>query len=112
MWQLTGTYVRNACAAGYKGLLQDGEYPSPDFCAALNSEYRDFVTEKLAHPIGQLGTVAGSLTAEASSSPRRGGRAREPRARTGRMRSTLPRTTRSTASTCSSTTNSVGERTT
>src|SRR5699024_2715783 len=24
VWQLCGTYVRNACAAGYKGILQDG----------------------------------------------------------------------------------------
>ncbi len=28
VWQLTGSYVRNACTAGYKGILQDGEYPN------------------------------------------------------------------------------------
>ena len=28
VWQLTGTYVRNACTAGYKGIHQDGAYPS------------------------------------------------------------------------------------
>lgn len=27
VWQLTGRYSRNACTAGYKGILQDGEYP-------------------------------------------------------------------------------------
>ena len=27
VWQLCGTYVRNACTAGYKGQLQDGGYP-------------------------------------------------------------------------------------
>ena len=29
VWQLCGTYVRNACTAGYKGIYQDGAYPSP-----------------------------------------------------------------------------------
>ena len=28
VWQLCGEYVRNACSAGYKGILQDGQYPS------------------------------------------------------------------------------------
>ncbi len=28
VWQLTGRYTRNACSAGYKGILQDGCYPS------------------------------------------------------------------------------------
>ena len=27
VWQLTGSYVRNACTAGYKGIYQDGRYP-------------------------------------------------------------------------------------
>ena len=27
VWQLCGTYVRNACTAGYKGILQDGGVP-------------------------------------------------------------------------------------
>ena len=40
VWQLTGAYVRNACTAGYKGILQDGEYPSRDFLAALNPGLR------------------------------------------------------------------------
>jgi L-ribulokinase len=30
VWQLCGSYVRNACAAGYKGILQDGRYPSTE----------------------------------------------------------------------------------
>ena len=29
IWQLCGEYVRNACTAGYKGILQDGAYPTP-----------------------------------------------------------------------------------
>ena len=55
IWQLCGTYVRNACTAGYKGILQDGAYPSPEFLAALNPDFADFVATKLEHPIGQLG---------------------------------------------------------
>ena len=67
IWQLCGNYVRNACTAGYKGNLQDGEYPSRDFFAALNSDFADFAEQKVAHPIGQLGSAAGWLTAEASA---------------------------------------------
>jgi L-ribulokinase len=67
VWKLTGTYVRNACTAGYKGILQDGKYPSPDFLAALNPAFADFVTTKLEWPIGQLGARAGGLSAEAAA---------------------------------------------
>jgi L-ribulokinase len=67
IWQLCGTYVRNACTAGYKGILQDGAYPSPEFLAALNPGFTDFVTTKLDHPIGQLGARAGGLTAQAAA---------------------------------------------
>ena len=35
VWQLCGTYVRNACTAGYKGILQDGHYPSVEFLEEL-----------------------------------------------------------------------------
>jgi L-ribulokinase len=66
VWRLTGTYVRNACTAGYKGILQDGRYPSPDFLAALNPDFADFVTTKLEWPIGELGARAGGLSAEAA----------------------------------------------
>ena len=66
VWRLCGTYVRNACTAGYKAIRQDGEYPSRDFLAALNPEFADFVSEKVEQPIGELGSVAGRLTAEAA----------------------------------------------
>ena len=66
VWQLSGNYVRNACTAGYKGMLQDGGYPSSEFLAALNPDFAGFVLTKLEHPIGQLGAVAGTLTAEAA----------------------------------------------
>jgi len=66
VWQLCGTYVRNACSAGYKGILQDGHYPGDDFLAALSPRFGDFVNAKLRQPVGQLGDRAGSLTAEAA----------------------------------------------
>jgi L-ribulokinase len=67
IWRLCGSYVRNACTAGYKGIYQDGQYPSRDYLAALNPEFADFVADKLEHPIGQLGERAGGLTAEAAA---------------------------------------------
>ncbi|RZU01835.1 L-ribulokinase [Kribbella rubisoli] len=66
VWQLCGRYVRNACTAGYKGILQDGHYPSADFLEGLAPGFGTFVADKLEHPIGQLGSAAGTLTAEAS----------------------------------------------
>jgi len=66
VWQLCGDYVRNACTAGYKGILQDGEMPSKEFLAALNPEFADFATDKVAHTIGALGASAGILTAQAA----------------------------------------------
>ncbi|MDQ0770545.1 L-ribulokinase [Pseudarthrobacter defluvii] len=67
VWQLCGRYVRNACTAGYKGIYQDGRYPSEEFLAALNPEFKDFVSSKLEHTIGRLGDAAGTLTAEAAA---------------------------------------------
>jgi L-ribulokinase len=67
VWQLTGEYVRNACTAGYKGILQNGEYPSQEFLGALNPDFADFAETKVAHTIGQLGDAAGRLSAEAAS---------------------------------------------
>ena len=67
VWQLTGTYVRNACTAGYKGILQDGAYPSEDFLGALNPDFARFANDKVAHEVGQLGDAAGALSAEAAA---------------------------------------------
>lgn len=66
VWQLCGQYVRNACTAGYKAILQDGKYPSREFLALLNPGFADFVTEKVEQPIGQLGAAAGTLSATAA----------------------------------------------
>ncbi|WP_104193939.1 ribulokinase [Cryobacterium sp. M25] len=67
VWQLTGHYVRNACTAGYKGILQDGAYPGEDFLTALNPGFARFAADKVAHEIGQLGASAGTLSAEAAA---------------------------------------------
>ncbi len=66
VWQLTGRYVRNACTAGYKGILQDGAYPSREFLAALNPDFASFAEDKVEHPIGALASAAGTLSAEAA----------------------------------------------
>ncbi|PQZ94798.1 ribulokinase [Arthrobacter sp. MYb227] len=66
VWQLTGTYARNACTAGYKGILQDGKYPSQEYLAALNPLFADFVSTKLERKVSRLGAAAGKLTAQAA----------------------------------------------
>jgi len=67
VWQLTGRYVRNACSAGYKGILQDGQYPDAEFLAELNPGFAGFVHDKLAAPIGRLGDRAGLLSKQAAA---------------------------------------------
>jgi L-ribulokinase len=67
VWQLCGRYVRNACTAGYKGILQNGRYPSAEFLEELAPGFSGFVPDKLEHEIGQLGDRAGGLTAEAAA---------------------------------------------
>ena len=67
IWQLCGTETRNACTAGYKGIFQDGHYPSRDFLTALDPRFAGFADDKLAHPISPLGGCAGRLTPEAAA---------------------------------------------
>jgi len=66
IWKLCGNYVRNVCTAGYKGIYQDGTYPSREYLEALNPQFSGFVTEKLEHTLGELGSSAGMLTKEAA----------------------------------------------
>jgi L-ribulokinase len=64
VWQLCGTEMRNACTAGYKGIYQDGRYPSEDYLKELNPEFGDFAQTRLAGlPLSPLGGKAGTLTA-------------------------------------------------
>ncbi|AYF74918.1 ribulokinase [Nocardia yunnanensis] len=65
VWQLCGQETRNVCTAGYKGLHQDGVWPSPEYLSALNPGFADFV-EKLAYPLSPLGGRAGGLTEQAA----------------------------------------------
>lgn len=66
VWQLAGVETRNACTAGYKGILQDGRYPSADYLAELHPDFADFPATRLEHPLSELGGAAGTLTAEAA----------------------------------------------
>ena len=89
VWQLCGTYVRNACTAGYKGIRQDGAYPSRDFLAALDPGFARFVADKLDHADRRSSaTRAGGLTAEAAALDRaaRGHRGRGRQRRRARHR--------------------------
>jgi len=67
IWQLTGTETRNACTAGYKGIRQDGRYPSREFLAALDPRFAGFAADKLEHAVLPLGARAGSLTEQAAA---------------------------------------------
>jgi L-ribulokinase len=66
VWRLTGRESRNICTAGYKGIYQDGSYPSREFLAALHPDFADFPA-KLGHDLEPLGGLAGTLTAEAAA---------------------------------------------
>ncbi|MFF5892859.1 MULTISPECIES: ribulokinase [Streptomyces albovinaceus subgroup] len=67
VWQLTGTESRNTCTAGYKGIHQDGSYPSPAYLAGLHPDFADFPATRLDHPLLPLGSRAGTVTAEAAA---------------------------------------------
>jgi len=67
VWQLCGVETRNRCTAGYKGIYQDGRYPSRDYLAALDPAFADFVKEKIDHPLSALGGRAGGLTRQAAA---------------------------------------------
>jgi L-ribulokinase len=67
IWQLCGTYVRNACTNGYKAIYQDGSYPSEDFLTALNPDFAGFARDKVEAPIGVLGDRAGVLSRQAAA---------------------------------------------
>jgi len=66
IWQLCGAETRNTCTAGYKGIYQDGAFPSADYLGALDERFAGFVADKLEGPLLDLGERAGSLTAEAA----------------------------------------------
>ncbi|SCL33403.1 L-ribulokinase [Micromonospora rhizosphaerae] len=65
VWRLCGRETRNVSAAGFKGLRQDGRYPSPKFLAALHPGLPDLLP-KVDGPPAPLGARAGGLTPEAA----------------------------------------------
>jgi L-ribulokinase len=65
IWQLCGVETRNECTVGYKGIHQDGRYPSADYLAELNPGFADFPA-KLARSLAPLGGQAGRLTGQAA----------------------------------------------
>lgn len=67
VWQLGGRFTRNACTAGYKGIYQDGQYPSAEFLEELAPGFGSFVEEKFTGEIVPLGQKVGELTAEAAA---------------------------------------------
>lgn len=62
VWQLTSSYTRSVSSAGFKGIYQDGLYPSREFLAALHSDFAGFIEDKVAWPIIELGARAGTLS--------------------------------------------------
>lgn len=62
IWQLTGRLTRNTCTAGYKMLVQDGSYPTPEYFAALHPDFRDVIATKVQGDFAPLGGKAGELT--------------------------------------------------
>jgi L-ribulokinase len=67
VWQLCGRETRNACTAGYKGIYQDGAYPSADYLRALDERFADFARTKLTADLAPLGGRAGGLTEQAAA---------------------------------------------
>jgi L-ribulokinase len=61
VWQLTGIETRNTCTAGYKGIFQDGRYPSPEYLAALHPSFADFPATRLSTKLSALGARVGGL---------------------------------------------------
>jgi L-ribulokinase len=66
VWQLCGVETRNACTAGYKGIRQDGRYPSEAYLRELHPDFADFPPTRLEHALSPLGSRAGGLTADAA----------------------------------------------
>ena len=66
VWQLCGRETRCASVAGYKGLYQDGGYPSRDYLRALDPRLEDFARCKLMAPDLRPGQRAGALSSRAA----------------------------------------------
>ena len=66
IWQLTDVETRNTCTAGYKAMVQGGDFPSREYFAALHPDFADVVDTKLSREFANLGSKAGDLTERAA----------------------------------------------
>ncbi len=66
IWQLTGVESRNACTAGYKAMVQNGNFPSREYFAALDPRFADVVDTKMSREFATLGANVGGLTEQAA----------------------------------------------
>ena len=64
IWQLTGNETRNTCTAGYKAMVQDGDFPDNAYFRALDPAFENVVDEKVGRDFAELGSRAGGLTQE------------------------------------------------
>lgn len=63
--QLTGTFIRNSCSAGYKGMWHKADgYVRPEFLKKLHPEMELIYSNKLRGEVRSLGEKAGNLTKE------------------------------------------------
>ncbi len=62
IWQLTGEEKRNACTAGYKAMVQDGDFPAKAYFKALDPAFENVVDEKVGRQFYELGEKAGELS--------------------------------------------------
>jgi L-ribulokinase len=72
-WQLTGTLVRNACAAGYKGFWnKDHGFPSEEFLRAVHpllNGVREKLTGEIVPPGRRIGGLTGQMAAKLGLAP-------------------------------------------
>lgn len=67
VWQMTGVETRNACTAGYKAIVQEGEFPSETYFGALDPRFANVVDSKMSRYFARLGDPAGALTPQAAA---------------------------------------------
>ena len=66
IWQLCGVETRNTCTAGYKAIVQDGNFPAQSISPRCIPHLADVVETKMKAELAPLGERAGGLTDEAA----------------------------------------------
>ena len=77
---IDGVETRNTCTAGYKAMVQDGDFPSRAYFKALDPQFENVVDEMVGRDFAELGSKAGELKPEMAAlmGLRRGSRSRSP----------------------------------